>query len=440
MATGAELLAKLLEQNDPYKTPKAVVSEFTYQPQRAGDEGTALGAALGKIVLGGILDAKQQDFRSEQRRALADYIADLDRDTSALAPEALEGDLADTARLLAVETNIARQQKQREAEQDYARDLEKLREGKRFDLVAAAAANPLLARELTTAIRRRGGLESLLYGNDALTSATQKETPLIDLVEPTEPGSPVLATKDDEDEDPRSEFEKVSSGAYDRTLESTGSEDLAESNAQALLDVMKTQSADLVKTAGGLREQGLKFSRELEGVNKAIEELPLQGAPFQGAISGAARIGSLLSEDKFDDFLEQRATLERLQAFPTQFFRTVGEGVITDREVKNFTKALPSVDKTKEENRVALQRLQNFAAEALALSDRYSELARMGKAPTSVDVLEVRKGARQLFDRYAPSKIPRDELMEAKRMFGNDKAAARAYLEKKGVIKQGVRQ
>ena len=75
MASNYSVFKQLIGETDPYKPYLGAVNALNFTPQKAGDEGTALGVALGKALLGGILSGKQQLREDRQLDLVNEYLA-----------------------------------------------------------------------------------------------------------------------------------------------------------------------------------------------------------------------------------------------------------------------------------------------------------------------------------------------------------------------------
>lgn len=352
---GASYLKQLIDATDPYATPRDIIGGFQYRPQKAGDETTAIGVGLGQAILSGILKGKSRQHSRDQVRGLASIMRGLREDPeNVLRPEGLEDDIFGAYQTQAIQDKLDREIAQRAEE----RELKDKMQLKLFDVIGAGIQNnPLLAKKF---LQDPNALLDSLSGEEGTSTPglfeEREASPAFDLLEEEEE-RPRAEKKAEPEEDLgiRSSEERARS-LYYKTLDETGDVKQAQSAADSIRDQAKSTKTQELKKISEERDRLNKVDTTLYGVDEALEELPFQGVPGQGAITSVARLLSQFDKDggSYDKFLGNAKAVDRLQAFATSLFRTPGEGVITEAEREGFLSALPTRGQSKAENKASV--------------------------------------------------------------------------------------
>lgn len=141
MASGEELLNQLINQSDPYRPATQMLSQWRYDPVKAGDKGIGTSAAvgLGQVLLTQLLNNESRGYRGEQLGALNSIGAELrNNPLGAKRPENLNLDVFESAKAINLEKFLDTAQKIALDNYQYGRDLNKQSIGNREQAIANA--------------------------------------------------------------------------------------------------------------------------------------------------------------------------------------------------------------------------------------------------------------------------------------------------------------
>lgn len=411
----AELLAKLTGEADPYRIPRSAVESFNYIPQRRGDELTSLGVGFAKALAQGYMDGQSRNFANTQASTLSNILPELTRNPLKVErPAALDERVFNEFRTRSLQSQLLREQAQEDENRAIMNDILKGQALEGFKQqgareIALLQASPTYRRqaisnELTgNKLQKSMGLPTIVgKANDPVdpvdpidpieteSSAIVLEQPEVspqrldarrylagdDLgdelqVEPEvleiDPAAP-LAIPDFTKEEPLA-FKKFNQ-LYEQQIQLSDDENIAEKMASAALNSDMSLAQEEAKSASKAAAETRALEARLRPVSAAIEKDILQGVPLQDAMTGIVQqYYNITGDEQTGQFLENRQILDGLEALSTKFFRTVGEGAITEREVAGFKAAMPSKYKTPAQNAAAYKNLMNFFGEAQAIAD-----------------------------------------------------------------------
>lgn len=141
MASGDELLNQLINGADPYRPATNLLSQWRYDPVKAGDSniGKAAAVGLGQVLLTQMLNNESRDYRADQRRALSTVMPTLrNNPLGATKPDGLNSDVFEAARAINLENFLDTAQKIALDNYQYSRDLGKQSQGNREQMIANA--------------------------------------------------------------------------------------------------------------------------------------------------------------------------------------------------------------------------------------------------------------------------------------------------------------
>ena len=174
----------------------------------------------------------------------------------------------------------------------------------------------------------------------------------------------------------RASSEERAQRAYEETLVATDSEKQAEQAAQFVRDRAGKETDRELGEIGKARDAQRELQSYLTGVEDSIDRAAAQGLPLQDVITGVGNLVAFFDKEEgaINEAMADRQVLDSLSGLATKFFRTVGEGQITEREVSLFQKGLPTLNKSRAANKAALKRLVKFfdeGREYIDLKERF---------------------------------------------------------------------
>jgi hypothetical protein len=407
-----KLLAELLSQDDTYQTVGKALSGFNYVPQKSGDEGRALGLALGQALVTGALGGLSSRRKAAEQRQIAALLPELQSNPYGVsAPEGLDPEIFSALQQDAVLSQIAEQKAAKEEERKFGLKLKEIAFGKGIDRQAAVESalistllnDPIEARKagddpsyigrlLEDAFSQRpqGRTAALPSGSDVVAEVTRSADPFEEAIGnvAADPLSAVM-----EESEPVIEAEEVKpkaktisglySEAFNRNLEETRDRTAARSFAEKTVSKFQNQKEEYLKKVSELNQKSVDVFTLLSGADKGAEDAKLTGLPAQASIDLVARSISALTGGWNSEFLTDRNAIKMLESATTTLFRTPGEGVISDADREFFFTGLPSTNKGPEENKQALERLRRI----MDLNSQYAAI--LDRAATSDEIVDV---------------------------------------------------